>query len=334
MSFPIGSSKQNYQLPIGNNYGAPANPLRTRASHYELHNHTLRPQASTSSLGGSSYQEPETLSARIHAQLEHFDSLIGKYGAPVKPFLPLLGRFLIVATFFEDGLRIYTQWVAQVSYIASYRGLPHSVTVAYLALNILLMYGASGLVVAHKALIYAVGSLAFVVISQAIVYGLVFNLHFFFRNLSVIGGLLMVLSDAFVRDRRALSVPGLPLIDDKNRAKYFQLAGRIMLILLYLVYVFSEQRTIMRIATSVLGLCACILVAIGFKARLSAAFLVILLTWRNVTANQYWRFDASNPVRDFLRYEHFQILSIIGGLILVINSGAGAISIDEKKKIY
>ena len=35
-----------------------------------------------------------------------------------------------------------------------------------------------------------------------------------------------------------------------------------------------------------------------------------------------------------LRYEFFQVLSIVGGLLLVVNAGAGEFSIDEKKKIY
>lgn len=346
MAFSLGSNNKNYQLPIGNpSYGAPSNPLRTRGSHYELNGGMgLRNSASSASLRSVSAASLSNLTgedgaltsvgSQIHNYIEQVDSFLGRVGAPLKPFLPVVGRFLIVATFFEDGLRIYTQWYAQVSYISSFRGLHRGITMFYLALNILLMYGASGLVVAHKALIYAIASLIFVVVSQAIVYGLVFNLHFFFRNLSVIGGLFMVLSDAFVRDRRALSVPGLPLLDDKNRAKYFQLAGRILLILLYFAYAFSEQRTILRIVFSIFGFAACILVAIGYKARLSASVLVIMLFIRNLTSNQYWRYDSNNPIRDFLRYEHFQILSIIGGLLLIVNSGAGAISIDEKKKIY
>ncbi|VVT44034.1 uncharacterized protein SAPINGB_P000269 [Magnusiomyces paraingens] len=272
--------------------------------------------------------------AAAHVYTEKFDAFLGKIGAPLKPFLPLIGRFFIVATFYEDGFRIFSQWNSQVSYISGYRGLPRFITVVYLAINIVIMFVSSSLVVAHKSLVPAVASLSFVVISQAIIYGLAFNLSFFFRNLSVIGGLLMVLSAAFVKDRRAISLPGLPLVDDKNRAKYFQLAGRILLIFLYLAYVVAEQRTAARIISSIFGLAACGLVVIGYKARLSAAILVIMLFWRNFTSNQYWRYDPNNPVRDFLRYEHFQILSIIGGLILVVSAGAGAISIDEKKKIY
>lgn len=338
MSFTLGR-KPSYELPLGN---AQPNPLRTRASHYDLApGPGLRPSSSIASLRSvgsmSSLNQADSFDApapSFKSYIEAVDAFLGRVGAPIKPFLPIIGRFLIVATFFEDGLRIYTQWGAQVSYISTFRHLNHYVTVFYLALNIMFMLAASSLVVAHKQLIYAVGALTFVVVSQAFVYGLVFNLHFFFRNMSVIGGLLMVLSDAFVRDRRALSLPGLPLAHDKSRAKYFQLAGRVLLILLYFAYVFSEQGSLLSISVSLLGFIACALVAVGYKARLSASVLVIMLFTKNLASNQYWRYDASNPVRDFLRYEHFQILSIIGGLLLIVNAGAGELSIDEKKKVY
>ncbi|VVT50328.1 uncharacterized protein SAPINGB_P002708 [Magnusiomyces paraingens] len=265
---------------------------------------------------------------------EQLDEQLGKWGAPIKPWLPAIGRFLMVATFFEDGVRLTSQWQSQVNYIWKYRGVPKLITVLFLALNVLCMFGGSLAVVAHKQLVYGVGALAFVVISQALVYGLLFNAQFFVRNLSILGGLLMVVSDAFVRDKRALSMPGLPMLEPKDRARYLQLAGRILLMFLYLSYALSDATTWARTFGALLGLSACVCVAIGFKARLSAALLVLMLAWRNFTSNKYWDYEAGHPVRDFLRYEHFQILSIVGGLLLVVNSGPGAISVDEKKKIY
>ncbi|CAN6669218.1 ER-derived vesicles protein Erv29p [Trichomonascus vanleenenianus] len=279
----------------------------------------------------SSGDNPSML-ASLKQRSEKLDQFIGQVGAPVKPYLPGLARFLIVSTFLEDALRLMSQWSEQVNYIWNVRHLPHFLAVLYLGLNIVCMLVGSFSVILKKKLIYGVGALMFVVVSQAIVYGLIFDFQFFFRNLSLIGGLLLAVSDAFVHDRRA--VPGLPMIEDKDKAKYFQLTGRILLICLFIAYMITKRWTMIGGVFNVFGLIACISVVIGFQARVAASFLVVLLTVQNLLTNPYWQYAHQNPTRDFLRYEHFQTLSIVGGLILLVSAGAGRISIDEKKKIY
>lgn len=38
--------------------------------------------------------------------------------------------------------------------------------------------------------------------------------------------------------------------------------------------------------------------------------------------------------KDFVKYDFFQIFFIVGGFFLLVNSGFGQFSIDEKKKVY
>lgn len=154
------------------------------------------------------------------------------------------------------------------------------------------MVSCSILVIIRKHSEYAVAGLCGVVVTQALGYGLIFDLNFFLRNLSVLGGLMMVLSDSWVRKRFAPA--GLPSIDEKDRRKYFQLGGRVLLIFLFIGFVFAGQWSFWRILVSLLGLVACIMVVVGFKAKLSAVMLVVLLSVFNVLVNNFWTVCADH----------------------------------------
>ena len=163
----------------------------------------------------------------------------------------------------------------------------------FLLFNVIAMTICSGLVIARRHSDYAVGGLIGVVITQALGYGLIFDLNFFLRNLSVCGGLLMVLSDSWVRKTKAFA--GLPTLDEKDRKMYFQLAGRVLLIFLFVGFVFSGQWSAWRIVVSLIGLVACVMVVVGFKAKFSATLLVLILSIFNVLVNNFW--TVSYPIR-------------------------------------
>ncbi|KAK1856336.1 copii-coated vesicle protein 4 erv29 [Colletotrichum chrysophilum] len=194
------------------------------------------------------------------------------------------------------------------------------------------MTACSVLVIIRKYSDYAVAGLMAVVVTQALGYGLIFDLNFFLRNLSVIGGLLMVLSDSWVRKTKAFA--GLPTLDEKDRKMYFQLAGRVLLIFLFVGFIFSGSWSVWRIITSLIGFVACVMVVVGFKAKFSATLLVLILSIFNILVNNFWTLHEHHPHKDFAKYDFFQILSIVGGLLLLVNSGPGQFSIDEKKKVY
>lgn len=79
------------------------------------------------------------------------------------------------------------------------------------------MLVASGAVVTKRHTEYAVGGLLGVVVIQGFGYGLIFDLNFFLRNLSVIGGLFMVFSDSMISRKKAFA--GLPTISETDRKK-------------------------------------------------------------------------------------------------------------------
>lgn len=148
------------------------------------------------------------------------------------------------------------------------------------------MTACSILIIARKHTNYAVAGLVGVVVTQALGYGLIFDLNFFLRNLSVMGGLLMVVSDSWARKRFAPA--GLPQIDEKDRKMYLQLAGRVLLIFLFVGFVFAGQWGFWRIFVSLVGLVACVMVVVGFKAKWSATMLVVILSIFNLLVNNWW----------------------------------------------
>lgn len=162
------------------------------------------------------------------------------------------------------------------------RGLNH----LFLLVNVIAMVSCSTLVIIRKHSEYAVAGLLGVVVTQALGYGLIFDLNFFLRNLSVMGGLIMVLSDSWVRQKFAPA--GLPQIDDKDRKMYFQLAGRVLLIFLFVGFVFAGEWSFGRVLVSCLGFVACVMVVVGFKAKWSAVMLVVILSIFNLLVNNFW----------------------------------------------
>lgn len=73
-------------------------------------------------MGGA--QSPGSFDASSESPLEKVrvwssfaEDQIDILSQPLRPYLPALGRFLIVVTFLEDALRIVSQWGDQLWYL-------------------------------------------------------------------------------------------------------------------------------------------------------------------------------------------------------------------------
>ncbi|KAI9508092.1 SURF4-domain-containing protein [Russula earlei] len=276
--------------------------------------------------------DPDNPVEKLQYYAKQIEDYVEIYSQPLRPHLPAIGRFLIIVTFLEDSLRIITQWSDQLWYLHKHRYFPRGISHIFLILNVITMLVGSGAVVTKRHTEYAVAGLFAVVIIQGFGYGLIFDMTFFLRNLSVIGGLFMVFSDSMVSRKKLFA--GIPSISENDRRKYFLLAGRVLLIFLFLGFIFQGTWNFGRAVLSLFGLVACGMVAVGFKAKWSAVFLVLTLSVFNVAVNNWWSIHSAHPARDFLKYDFFQTLSIVGGLILLVNMGPGGLSVDEKKKSF
>jgi len=79
------------------------------------------------------------------------------------------------------------------------------------------MLAASTTIIMKRYTEYAVIGLLSVVVIQGFGYGLIFDLTFFLRNLSVIGGLVMVFSETMVNKKKSFA--GIPTMSETDRKK-------------------------------------------------------------------------------------------------------------------
>src|ERR1700721_1472941 len=114
---------------------------------------------------------------------------------------------------------------------------------------------------------------------------------------------MLVLADPL--QRRKMAYAGLPDPSDEapSNKVYFQLAGRVLLIFLFIGSSFKGGAwNPYRVASIVVGLLAGLMIAVGFKAKYSAIFLAVMLSIANVVMNDFWRVLSSEPRRDVLKY--------------------------------
>ncbi|CAR21766.1 ER-derived vesicles protein ERV29 [Lachancea thermotolerans] len=287
---------------------------------YKQNPYTASAAGKSSSLKKTVMDELDKLSNKVDDLTDH--PVVQK----LKPYTPAISRFFIVATFYEDSFRIISQWSDQVFFLWNYRHLPYFFVVLFLLAVVLSMTVGATMLILRKRTIVATGVLCACIVLQGLVYGL-YGGSFVLRNVSVIGGLLIAFSDSIVQSKTTFGMlPELHNKDGKTKG-FLLLMGRLLLVVLFVTFTFTKNWL-----TVLLVIIGTICISVGFKTKLASILLGLILAFYNITVNNYWFYDSGK--RDLLKYEYFQNLSIIGGLLLVVSTGAGELSIDEKKKIY
>lgn len=79
--------------------------------------------------------------SNVKEQIEAFstkvEDIVDRIGQPLKPYIPAISRFLIIATFIEDSLRIIAQWKDQLLFMQEVRSFPRGLSHLFLGLNVL-----------------------------------------------------------------------------------------------------------------------------------------------------------------------------------------------------
>ncbi|XP_016983308.2 surfeit locus protein 4 homolog [Drosophila rhopaloa] len=248
-----------------------------------------------------------------------------------RPFLPSVARSCLVATFFEDALRMWFQWVEQQAILQDHHNCSAEIAVAIVLLNLVGQLVGCGLVLLHLFTNFAVTLLAGLVLLQAHIYEVPLRLHLMLRNCSLLGGLLLlhVENKEAVASRIYGAGAGLPFLVGQRSQQLMQLTGRILLALMYLT-LFQQYFTVAAMALNGFGLILMSSIVMGYRTRLAALCLSLILTMWNVTTNAWWLTDGDT--RDLLKYNCFHTLSVVGGLLMVVVLGPGEVSLEQYKK--
>ena len=150
-----------------------------------------------------------------------------------------------------------------------------------------------------------------------------------YRNLSLTGGLVLLLAE--ISGEAKTMFAGVPTMASNQKQTYMQLAGRLLVIFMFLT-LFNFDFSIFQIISFFLSFALMVCVAIGYRTKLAALVLVIYLTIVNFIFNAFWMVPHNRIMRDFMKYDFFQTFSVIGGLLFVVALGPGGVSLDEHKK--
>merc|ERR1712083_275407 len=272
-----------------------------------------------------------TMASGQNEMLSKAEDIADKVTRSSKHVLPHLARFCLVSTFFEDGIRMWVQWSKQREYMDISWGCGWFLATLFVVVNLIGQLGAVAMVLTRFKVDIACGILFFVVILQTVAYSILWDMQFLFRNLALIGGLLLVLAES--KNEKRTLFAGIPSLGENKAKEYLQLSGRILLVFMFVTLLsYTHEISPMRIIQNIVCSILMVLVAIGYKTKLSALVLVVWLKVLNLYYNAWWTIPPHRQMRDFLRYDFFQTLSVIGGLLMVVFLGPGGVSMDENKK--
>lgn len=246
-----------------------------------------------------------------------------------KNVLPTVARLCLISTFLEDGLRMWFQWSEQRDYMDASWGCGQFLATMFVIVNLFGQLGGCVMVLGRLKVDIACGMLFFIVVLQTFAYSILWDLQFLLRNLALIGALLLVLAEARAEGRSLFA--GVPSLGENKPKTYLQLAGRILLAFMFITLLRFEV-SFLQIVQDLLGSILMILVTVGYRTKLSALMLVLVLSVLNLYHNAWWSVPTYKPLRDFLKYDFFQTLSVVGGLLMIVYLGPGGVSMDEHKK--
>jgi len=284
-------------------------------------------QNSTAPMAGNFNQ------AAQHPMLEKAEQLAEQCLSKTKHVLPHMGRLCLCATFIEDGIRMITQWGEQRDYIDSTWGCGWFLAVCFVLINLFGQIGSSVLILSRKHVQPACYALFGIICLQTIAYSILWDIKFLARFLSLIGAVLLLLAEN-QKSGGNIFAQNI-MFDDANQKNknYMLLSGRLLLVLMFLSLMHLKFSPL-EIIRNIIGIALISMITIGFKTKLMSVVMVLWLLGMNLVFNDFWRHRTASIMYDFKKYDFFQTMTVIGGLLILVLIGPGGLSYDERKKMY
>jgi len=284
-------------------------------------------QNSTSPLAGNFNQ------AAQHPMLEKAEQFAEQCLAKTKHILPHMGRLCLCATFIEDGIRMCTQWGEQRDYIDSTWGCGWFLAVLFVLINLFGQIGSSVLILSRKHVVPACYALFGIICLQTIAYSILWDIKFLARSLSLCGAVMLLLAEN-QKSGGNIFTQNI-MFDDANQKNknYMLLSGRLLLVLMFLSLMHLKFSPV-EIIRNIIGIALISMITIGFKTKLMSVTMVLWLLGMNLAFNDFWRHRTASIMYDFKKYDFFQTMTVIGGLLILVLIGPGGLSYDERKKMY
>ncbi|CBY23600.1 unnamed protein product [Oikopleura dioica] len=265
-----------------------------------------------------------------HLLIQNLEEKAEELVRKTRKYLPHIGRFCLISTFVEDGFRMVNQWGEQRDYIESVWNCGWFIAVMFVFLNLVVQISASFCVMSRIRVKEACFALFFIIFMQTIGYSILWDPKFLARNLALVGAVLLLYSECLTEQKTLFA--GVPSFGEDSKPKqYIQLSGRLLMVLMFMTLIkfnWDSQNVI----AILFGLPLVLMVAAGYKTKLVSVALIFLLIIHNMRYNNFWRHSTKTYIFDFKKFDFFQGLSVIGGIIQLIVYGPGGLSVDDRLK--
>uniref|UniRef100_A0A8R1HNR3 Surfeit locus protein 4 homolog n=1 Tax=Caenorhabditis japonica TaxID=281687 RepID=A0A8R1HNR3_CAEJA len=244
-----------------------------------------------------------------------------------KKVLPTIGRVLLVSTFLEDGFRLMFNLSIHADHFASIWWGGYAFFYCVTLIMAILLLVVPVLVLARFKVTELCGVLAVVLFVEIVLYELLTTYRLLIRNFSIFAALLLLVMENMLRKPKQYDQ--LPRDENEVDMTSVILCGCRLFLNLILVSLVKIEFSFSRLIVSFISYGLMIFVWCGYKTRAMSFVLAIWLFVFNMFTNDFWNRETRS---DTVRYDFFQTLSAVGGLLLLMHTGPGDLSVDEFKK--